>query len=452
MSADLFAEFGNPSSLNNPVRGSSDWSTKPSNSAGHSQPRNPRVDTNGDSTLIDFSSDPLPPIPCEQGPDRSAYGIGSSEVLFDATVESAPGEPDEDDWGEFESARPESTGEAALGLSEIRGTEGIVCSENQDKPGAPVPKSILPPLLDLLSVENSNPPPKSPVRIPLALDCNVQLKSPVIEPQGGSDPVTAWPDFEEEDDWGEFTDGIDEGNKPVEPASSLSSKPRVSNVEASAVSRAVNPPAKAVRPTNIPPPSILLRLFPPVLEKLRVNATSFVSRAKRKPVSSIDTGLAEEITYNLKVLVHIVAGRSFRWKRDSILSQSTKIGPASGRSGGMKLSSVDKSENVREEKEAVEVLDLWKECNGLLNSAITAGGKPPVQLVTGNVRVRSAATHEGALKAAHACALCGLRREERVPQIDESVDDIFEEWWIEHWGHTGCKRFWDSNSANLDHR
>ncbi|EAS32925.3 uncharacterized protein CIMG_03949 [Coccidioides immitis RS] len=468
MSADLFAAFGNPKTLDNSVKVSSNSNSGSSSSGNRPKTWNSIVDAAGNSTLIDFSSEPhLSPF-SQAIQDTSVSGAGSNEVLFDASTEIASNEATEDEWGEFESAKSEFTNDEPVQRFEdsIKPTEFIIHHGAQDKLSIPASKPRQIPLLDLLSTEDSNPPPQIPHRAPLALDCNVHDRYPIKQEQGDSEPTTAWLDFGEEDDWGEFTDGIDVGNKqedlprmletatlPMQQVQSPSA-PRsgVPKTKASVPFRTVARSPKMVRPTNIPPPSILLRLFPSLLEKLRVKATNYTIHAKRKAGPLPDTGPAEEITYSLKVMVHIIAGRSLRWKRDSILSQSIRIGPASGRPGGMKLSSVNKSENVREEKEAVEVLDIWKKCNGLLNSAASAGGKSPVQFVAGNLQVRTATTQEGALKAPHACALCGLRREERVSKIDENVDDIFEEWWTEHWGHSDCKRFWEANSMNLDQR
>ncbi|WEW55347.1 hypothetical protein PRK78_000776 [Emydomyces testavorans] len=465
MSADLFAEFGKPGSLSHPTGGSSS-STESSNSTNHSRPSGTTSDANGNLTLIDFSSETQQLSSISQ--NKATHSIGTSEILFDASTEPVSNDASEDEWGEFESAEPDLVHEEIIQLTEngITAADCNLHNVTDQRRGDVTPKHSLPASLDLLSIDDTSPSPKSPLRAPLALDCGVQNKHLVKETQGNSEPVTAWPDFGDEDDWGDFAVGVEgESNRSdvsrtlqnaatfARTAQSPSvSQPVVSKLESNAQRRIVTPSPKAVRPTNIPPPAILLRLFPPLLERLRSKASGYATRSRAKAAFLPDDGLMEEITYNLKAMLHIIVGRSLRWKRDSMLSQSTKIGPASGRSGGMKLSSVNRSENVKEEKEVIEVLEIWKKCSGLLNSAITAGGRPPIQFVAGNMQVKIATAQEGALKAAHACALCGLRRDERVSKLDDDIDDIFEEWWIEHWGHSHCKRFWEASSIYLDQR
>lgn len=220
---------------------------------------------------------------------------------------------------------------------------------------------------------------------------------------------------------------------------------------------AIIPPSNAehqVRPTNIPPPSIVLALFPPLLEHLQQKAAKYISSAKglSEPIPP-DPNLAHHISRNLRVMARVVTGRTLRWKRDPILRQSTKIGPArSGKPGGMKLSSVNKNETIKEEQEAVEVLKAWRSRGGLLSAVISAAGLKPIPIPTGNMKIRTGTADEGILKASHACALCGLKREERIAEVDRGVNDSFREWWVDHWGHTDCQRFWEENSSSLAHR
>jgi hypothetical protein len=61
-------------------------------------------------------------------------------------------------------------------------------------------------------------------------------------------------------------------------------------------------------------------------------------------------------------------------------------------------------------------------------------------------------TQEGALKAPKPCIICGLKREERVTQVDVQVEDSFGEWWVEFWGHRACKNFWLEHESKLKHR
>jgi hypothetical protein len=118
----------------------------------------------------------------------------------------------------------------------------------------------------------------------------------------------------------------------------------------------------------------------------------------------------------------------------------------------MKLSSVNKGESIKEEQEAAGVLEAWRHHTSAFNSAIQSSGERPVPVITDKIRVNTATAAQGALKASHACALCGLKRDERLPKIDDDAQDSFGDWWIEHWGHTDCKWFWEENSNKLYQR
>src|SRR5881275_1669584 len=83
---------------------------------------------------------------------------------------------------------------------------------------------------------------------------------------------------------------------------------------------AIIPPSNAVhqiRPTNIPPPSIILPLFPPLLEQLQQKAAGYIPSAKDLNESvSPDPNLAHLTIRSLRVMARVMAGRTFRWKRD----------------------------------------------------------------------------------------------------------------------------------------
>ncbi|PGH17308.1 hypothetical protein AJ79_01192 [Helicocarpus griseus UAMH5409] len=290
--------------------------------------------------------------------------------------------------------------------------------------------------------------------------------------------ATDWTNFEEsvpdkpartklespdDDGWGDFTDVVQPGAttksvplQPSKPQTSPSLKAKRAEAKPSPVtSPAVQTPTRTtsssgfqVRPMNIPPPSILLPLFPPLIEQYHQRAVT------TKQPQSQDTNLASSLERDLKVMVRILAGRTHRWKRDTVLSQSTRIGPArSGKAGGMKLSSLNKSENVKEEQEAVEVLEAWRKRSSYLNSVLVSASRNPIPVLTGNIQVKTGtAEGGGVLKAPHACGLCGLKRDERIPKVDVIVHDNFGEWWIDHWGHTGCRDFWEANCGRLNQR
>ena len=118
----------------------------------------------------------------------------------------------------------------------------------------------------------------------------------------------------------------------------------------------------------------------------------------------------------------------------------------------MKLSAVNKHEDVKESQDAVDVLALWRERAALFNAVVQAAGQKPIPVVpdAAALRVVVVRAEQGGIKAGHACALCALKRDVRVDE--EDVRDSFGEWWTEHWGHTGCKLFWEENRGLLMQR
>ncbi|EEQ27978.1 hypothetical protein McanMca71_005156 [Microsporum canis] len=448
MSADLFAAFGQPDSAQD---------ANLSTTGPVKAKRGALLDTDVDSR----DAAPQASLFESWHPPAIERANGDVEVLFDATTELPPDSNSEDEWGEFESAEqlPTAHNEASFGLQrQVSGTGSSGISATPVKPlchRAAKPQPQLHSVIDLLSIDDD------PART--TTGCSTgdrpvqhQTSQTQREELAAVQPVKGGVDEQDEDDdWGEFIDGGEDSRTnaqqpiptPLSTAKAASPGTRL-NTEKARAPKADT--ALSVRPTNIPPPSILLPLFPPLLEESRQKAASY---AKRRDASQPDHEFANQVVSDIKTMAHVVSGRQLRWKRDHILSQSTKIGPArSGRSGGMKLSSVNKSENVKEEKEAVEVLEAWKKCSGILNSVVTSTGRNPMPPMSLSMQVRTATADEGALKSTHACALCGLKREERIPRVDDKVSDSFGEWWLDHWGHADCEGFWKSNAAKLDHR
>jgi hypothetical protein len=154
----------------------------------------------------------------------------------------------------------------------------------------------------------------------------------------------------------------------------------------------------------------------------------------------------------------VIAGRKFRWKRDSILAQSMRIGPsAAGGVSGLKLTSIDKAEVAKEDRETADALKAWSFIVGKLKSSmarIPNGldiGKMP-ELKEGLV-VKVAKEIEGGLRGHRPCALCGLKREERVVKVDWEVEDSFGEWWVEGVSmHRDCRNFWEQHREGLRSR
>lgn len=215
-------------------------------------------------------------------------------------------------------------------------------------------------------------------------------------------------------------------------------------------------------PTNLPPPALILTLFPPLLdlaqsrlfEPLSNHSNTLATREAIMGHPETQTFMASYLAI-IGVLARIIAGRKFRWKRDTILAQSMRIGPASasGRSGGMKLTGVDRAENAREEREVNDIFVIWRAQLGRLRSTISnvASHLHVPELAEAPI-VLTVKENEGGIVAPKPCALCGLKRNERISKVDINVQDSFGEWWVEYWGHRSCKSFWDIQSSNLTTR
>lgn len=486
MSADLLAAFGDPNSSSGSFQ-----ATAPSN---HSS-RRKDDQADGLGILLDESlslKETKPKITHKQIIPEFDYEEefaefeqpsqnSGNEVLFDASNADTWGDDEEDEWGDFETAepsKPEPTGGLLIDIAETSPNAPVLPS--QSKPQIPYGKGAErkqhapPSAVDLLSGEVMHPTASydkkaNHDRKSVTKRANSTLDTPELfsswataQDNGG----------EEEEEWGDFPDDLEPFEKPAVPKTQPKpsilrasphkplSFPRPTNrnrsSSVSTVSKstpaAPTPISSRLRPANIPPPIILLSLFPSLVEDLQRKGSRYTSQIRSKGEAS-QSNLPYEIANVAKAMARILLGRSLRWKRDSILAQSTKIGPArAGKSGGMKLSSVNKSEAVKEDKEAVEVQEVWKKRAGLLNSVLTVAGEKPVPPMLASLQVKTATEEEGALKAPHACALCGLKRDERVIRIDQDANDSFGEWWTEYWGHTDCKAFWEGYSNKLDQR
>ncbi|PWY73826.1 hypothetical protein BO94DRAFT_236043 [Aspergillus sclerotioniger CBS 115572] len=465
MSADLFAEFGMGSAPPQPRR------DLRQHSAGfQSLSLIPDLDAFEDPSIrssSDLNKTATKPAHVEPSWTQSAferpgtsglpqYGHGNDNVLFDATLESVP-DDESDDWGEFETADvptiKETPHTALQPRDAVKGRRVL-----------PTPSKrttvFSAPLIDSLSIDDNIPSSGS---TPTAAPNRTVPKARRKEPPSVASPLPTQEDpFEE---WGDFVDGpfiaSSQTGAPSTPAPTAQ-RPRGNgrkvseNIKSPAGStssfQTASLPTMAaqVRPTNIPPPSVLLELFPQLLDELRQEATK-----ARKDLQQKDQleNTASLIICTLKTAARVVAGRTLRWKRDSILSQSMRIGPArAGKPGGMKLNTVNKNEDIKEQQEAVDVLTMWRDRTALFNSIIQAAGRHPVQVIPENIRVMTYTANQGALKASHACALCGLKRDERLPRIDGNVEDSFGEWWTDHWGHTDCRQFWEKNRSLLGQR
>lgn len=78
---------------------------------------------------------------------------------------------------------------------------------------------------------------------------------------------------------------------------------------------------------------------------------------------------------------------------------------------------------------------------------------PAVPEIAEQMPVKMLRAAEGGFTASHACALCGLKREERVARVDEGVEDSFGEWWVEGMNmHLVCRNFWEEYKDRLKSR
>ncbi|CAI6333865.1 unnamed protein product [Periconia digitata] len=217
-------------------------------------------------------------------------------------------------------------------------------------------------------------------------------------------------------------------------------------------------------PTNIPPPAVLLTLFSPLFAQAQSQlfkpmATQALPLRNKLLAEPATIAYLQGYLMLASVAAHVIAGRKLRWKRDQHLSQGMRIGPASSRAtSGMKLSSVDKSEHMKEEREASDVVLAWKEQLGKLRHVVSAanqikagtlGAVPDIQE---SMNIKTLKQTEGGIPAPQACMLCGLKRDERVGVADHGVEDSFGEWWIDQVNmHRGCRNFWNEHRDKLRH-
>ncbi|MCJ1451686.1 hypothetical protein MMC28_002026 [Mycoblastus sanguinarius] len=214
-------------------------------------------------------------------------------------------------------------------------------------------------------------------------------------------------------------------------------------------------------PSNIPPPSVLLSVTTTLLQFLSTRVKSIINhdRASSDPYEELDQPRIEQVQEALataRACARIIAGRKLRWKRDTLLSQGMKIGPAS-KAGGMKLTGIDKTETRREEQEVTEAVRAWRQQAGPLRNTIAlvnvhSENDLKVPDISENMPIRLGQSSEGTVSAPKCCFLCGIKRDERIARVDVDVEDSFGEYWTDYWGHVDCVKFWRSHNGSLHQR
>ncbi|KAM0719831.1 hypothetical protein Q7P37_003966 [Cladosporium fusiforme] len=351
-----------------------------------------------------------------------------ANVLFDADNVSEDEDEDDDGWGTFESSSANPSKEAPAPLKFKEPTAGAFG-------------------IDMLGLEDTSAQWASSDAVPkTTASASQPHRQPVLPPQ-------------DDDAWDDFEAAAPAPTQPKATASAL----QTSTINIAAPADPANAPS--LPPTNIPPPAILLSIFPSLIASAQSALFDTLAKVSHDQKQEL---LSHPATHQFlrgfiglsTVLAHIIAGRKQRWKRDQFLAQGMRIGPAAaGGKGGMKLAGVDKSEVAKEDREVLDAVRQWRSIVGKLRSAVVgANGKsstklPPVPEISEQMPVKTLKSLEGGIVAPHACALCGLKREERVPKVDESVDDSFGEWWVQGMNmHLLCKNFWDEHSEKMRSR
>lgn len=425
-----------------------------------------------------LSKAPIPNHTALQRPIPPRQSSSGAEILFDADEVE-----DDDEFGEFESvASPEPKAQAhPTQLNDFFGSIALEPKTSRKSNE----------LLSTSIIASPLPYPQAP-RSPSFQERNpfsdLKIKSPkdevppVLNDQTvpSATPVTAWPTFEpkvpkpspyedspapiagvdEEDQWGEFADLPPQ--MPPKPSGGIEADAWAWDA-ADRVAEPSPPSNAGPPPTNIPPPSILLALFQPLFD---LPQSTLFKSAANPPFALKNRILSDPLTIEFLrgylliavVAARIIAGRKLRWKRDTILSQAMKIGPsAAGGKGGMKLTGVDKAEVTREDREAADVVRLWKEQLGRLKSAVAVANTSLKEssshlLIPEINEVMHVKAQDGAMSTPKPCVVCGLKRDERIAKVDVQVEDSFGEWWTEHWGHRACRNFWQEHESKLKQR
>ncbi|KAH7070575.1 hypothetical protein BKA63DRAFT_80510 [Paraphoma chrysanthemicola] len=431
------------------------FSTPPAPAAQHlSIPQRPAASTQDSFAFVLQQSTQPDQQTWQRAPIIKAKKSADPSVLFDAedVIE-------DDDFGDFEGGgderRPPPPTTNSSALVDLLGELSV----SQPKPPASSER-------EGVSLDRTS---KSPSRRKKSLVGGFGVTT-TSQPKVGS---TIAPASKEDDSWETFDDW--EASIPTKgPTSATTKSEPVKPVAApSGIFTSlpiVSPTSEDARPgelppTNVPPPGVLLSLFPSLFADAQ---EKLFKPMAAQPLPMRNKLMAEPATIAYlqgylilaNVAAHIIAGRKLRWKRDQHLSQGMRIGPASSRAtSGMKLSGIDKGENLKEEREVSDVVRAWKEQVGRLRHVLsginqikagTLGRGPDLQEA---MPVKTLKQAEGGIPARQPCMMCGLKREERVTPADMELDDSFGEWWIDQVNmHRGCRNFWNQHKDTLRQR
>ncbi|VUC22381.1 unnamed protein product [Clonostachys rosea] len=406
---------------------------------------------------------------------KQKFAPSDPSVLFDAddfelqvVEQDEDDENEDDDFGDFETvttARP---------------------SEKPKQPQA-VPAPTLP-SMDLLSLDDSPMAAPSqgqqrPNVSAKAAPKQASRSKPSISSQprkAAAKPATASKGvkvtnatIKEEDEWAawdDFESSSGTKNKPEPAATKIQSPtdnwewgaddtfPEATDPNAGVasmtlgISQSDNDPP----PTNVPPPSVILSAFPSLLAS---------GNSLFKPLVGQNISIKQRILSDPKAIEflkgyillattagHVIAGRKHRWHRDKILAKSMSISAAGSK--GMKLAGIDKTQAIREDREAADIAGAWRDLVGRVRSAVAAANGEglaslKVPELSDTLQVQTA---KFVPTGTSPCIICGLKREERVNKVDHDVEDSFGEWWVDHWGHRACKNFWVEHEKMLRQR
>ncbi|KAJ3475418.1 hypothetical protein NLG97_g9467 [Lecanicillium saksenae] len=456
-------------------------SPQPQQTAPQQQPRNILMETSFSSTaqhtLQEMDSAWSAPKPKRRNPVQSQ--AADPGVLFDAAdFELEDGEYEgesDDEFGDFETVKPAAS----------KKTHSVPTPA----PAAPQPQSSMP-SMDLLSLEDPTPAQSQPqavssktgqLRFGAAVPANseqkrssmqgldfadfeqqatprkMQAKPPTrfqtkapLKAKPAQKPANAWAAADNDDEWATWDDA------PAATTIDATPEPSSWDWETTDASTVNTISDSSPPPVNVPPPSVLLSLFPELLSSA---GTLF------KSTSGQSSSVKEQILSNPKAVqflqgyillattaARIMAGRKHRWHRDKILAKSMSISAAGSK--GMKLAGVDKTQAAREDREAADVVAVWREQVGRLRSAVTVANAAAKASLKVPELSETLSAHVAKMvgTAPTPCVICGLKRDERISKVDFDVEDSFGEWWVEHWGHRACKNFWIEHEKKLRQR